>query len=605
MSTNYPTTLDTYTNPSGTSAVGVDVGGRTHSEFHSDNNDAIEALQTKVGVDGSAVTTSHDYKLSGVTGSDKAVSKTGSEVLTNKTIDGNNNTLTVLSSQISGNVPLSKGGTGVALTDPNANKLLGWNDSDGAMKFATVGSGLSYDGNTLTASSSNLTTSQVANEDLTVGTPVGIASVVGGIAKAQAGSYTKTITPTSADDTCRVVKIATDKVVTAYRETTSNDLKVFVSIIDTSDYNNAFTVGAVVSITANLATGAETYDVSQVDTDKFCVTYVETGALTLVKHVIATVDDTEITLGTPVTAYTAAGSVSKITSCYVSANKGFFAVAPNSGNAFGVAFTTVDTVATFGMPEDLGSNSAADILCALIATDKIALSSAGYARVITLVDKTITVGTAVQFATTYVQDYQYHDIVSHTTDGFVVRFCKIAFGVAQHCVMTVSGMTGTTITAGTVQNAGNGGGALYVVSATQILSRASGSGFTKLYTISGTTIDDDNTSKLAMPFTDCSRRKFVNIGTYGTTYSFVGTSLQYSFVGMSNSFIGFLQSTLTQGQTGAVLVRGVDSNQTGLVAGTTYLVSSGSLTAVEETVTVDTLDDIQIVKAITSTSVLI
>ncbi len=46
----------------------------------------VSALKTKVGVDGSAVTTSHDYKLSGVTGSDKAVSKTGSEVLTNKTL---------------------------------------------------------------------------------------------------------------------------------------------------------------------------------------------------------------------------------------------------------------------------------------------------------------------------------------------------------------------------------------------------------------------------------------------------------------------------------------------------------------------------------------
>lgn len=601
MPTNFPTTLDTYTNPSGTSAVGVDVGGRTHSEFHSDNNDAIEALQTKVGIDGSAVTTSHDYKLSGVTGSDKAVSKTGSEVLTNKTIDGNNNTLTVLSSQISGNVPLSKGGTGASLSDPNANKLLGWNDSDGAMKFATVGSGLSFDGNTLTASSTNLTTSQVANEDLTAGTPVGIASVVGGISKAQAGNYLKTITPTSADDTLRTVKIATDKVVTAYRETTSDDLKVFVSTLNTADYNNVFTVGAVVSITANLATGAETYDVSQVDTDKFCVTYVETGALTLVKHVIATVSGTTITLGTPVTAYTAAGNVSKITSCYVSANKGFFAVTSNVGNAFGVAFTASGTVGTFGTPADLGSNSAADIISALIATDKIALSSAGYARVITLSGTTITVGTAVQFATTYAQTYTYHDIVSHITDGFVVRFNSTGT-TAQHCVMTVSG---TTITAGTVQNAGEGSGALYVVSATQVLSRSSSSGFTKLYTISGTTIDDDNTSKLTMPFTDCSRRKFVDMGTYGFTHTLSGTSLRYSFVGMSNSFIGFLQSTLTQGQTGAVLVRGVDSNQTGLVAGTTYLVSSGSLTAVEETVTVDTLDDIQIVKAITSTSVLI
>ena len=46
----------------------------------------INALGAKVGKDSSAVTTSHDYKLSGVTGSDKAVSKTGSEILTNKTL---------------------------------------------------------------------------------------------------------------------------------------------------------------------------------------------------------------------------------------------------------------------------------------------------------------------------------------------------------------------------------------------------------------------------------------------------------------------------------------------------------------------------------------
>ncbi len=46
----------------------------------------VSALKTKVGVDGSAVTSSHDYKLGEITGSDKAVSKTGSEVLTNKTL---------------------------------------------------------------------------------------------------------------------------------------------------------------------------------------------------------------------------------------------------------------------------------------------------------------------------------------------------------------------------------------------------------------------------------------------------------------------------------------------------------------------------------------
>lgn len=44
------------------------------------------AVQTKVGKTSDATTSTHDYKLSGVTGSDKAVSKTGAEVLTNKTL---------------------------------------------------------------------------------------------------------------------------------------------------------------------------------------------------------------------------------------------------------------------------------------------------------------------------------------------------------------------------------------------------------------------------------------------------------------------------------------------------------------------------------------
>ncbi len=46
----------------------------------------IRAALTKLGVDSSAVTTTHDYKLSGVTGTDKSVSKTGTETLTNKTL---------------------------------------------------------------------------------------------------------------------------------------------------------------------------------------------------------------------------------------------------------------------------------------------------------------------------------------------------------------------------------------------------------------------------------------------------------------------------------------------------------------------------------------
>lgn len=82
MSINFPTSLDSLSNPtSSDTQSGVD-----HAAQHANANDAIEALEAKVGANSSAVTTSHDYKLSGVTGSDKAVSKTGTEILTNKTL---------------------------------------------------------------------------------------------------------------------------------------------------------------------------------------------------------------------------------------------------------------------------------------------------------------------------------------------------------------------------------------------------------------------------------------------------------------------------------------------------------------------------------------
>ena len=82
MTTQFPTNLDTFVNPVGTNPV----TNPDHAGQHANINDSVKALETKVGKDGSAVTTSHDYKLSGVAGSDKAVSITGTETLTNKTL---------------------------------------------------------------------------------------------------------------------------------------------------------------------------------------------------------------------------------------------------------------------------------------------------------------------------------------------------------------------------------------------------------------------------------------------------------------------------------------------------------------------------------------
>jgi len=97
MAITFPTSLDSLTNPNTTDAL----SSPSHAGQHSDANDAIEALEAKLGANSSAVTTSHDYKLGEVTGSDKAVGKTANQVLTNKTISGASNTLTVREADLS------------------------------------------------------------------------------------------------------------------------------------------------------------------------------------------------------------------------------------------------------------------------------------------------------------------------------------------------------------------------------------------------------------------------------------------------------------------------------------------------------------------------
>lgn len=59
MATNFPTSLDTLTNPS----AGDPTTNPSHALQHANANDAIEALEAKVGINGSAVTTSLDYRM--------------------------------------------------------------------------------------------------------------------------------------------------------------------------------------------------------------------------------------------------------------------------------------------------------------------------------------------------------------------------------------------------------------------------------------------------------------------------------------------------------------------------------------------------------------
>jgi hypothetical protein len=59
MATTFPTTIDTFINPNATD----DTNTVSHSTQHTHVNDAVAALEAKVGADSSAVATSLDYKL--------------------------------------------------------------------------------------------------------------------------------------------------------------------------------------------------------------------------------------------------------------------------------------------------------------------------------------------------------------------------------------------------------------------------------------------------------------------------------------------------------------------------------------------------------------
>lgn len=62
MPTDFPTAIDTLANPIGSDLLANSTPGLVHSTQHGNTNDAIEAIETKVGTTGSADTTSLDYK---------------------------------------------------------------------------------------------------------------------------------------------------------------------------------------------------------------------------------------------------------------------------------------------------------------------------------------------------------------------------------------------------------------------------------------------------------------------------------------------------------------------------------------------------------------
>lgn len=84
MATNFPENLDNLTNPNSTDSL------EGHAQQHSNVNDAIEAIQTKIGVDGSEDTNSLDYKIAQIEAEIGGLGNSTDTISTLLGLEGNN-----------------------------------------------------------------------------------------------------------------------------------------------------------------------------------------------------------------------------------------------------------------------------------------------------------------------------------------------------------------------------------------------------------------------------------------------------------------------------------------------------------------------------------
>lgn len=94
------------------------------------------------------------------------------------------------SAAITGNLPLANGGTGASLTDPNADRILFWDDSAGAVTFLTAGTGLSISGTTITATGGSGTVTSVSGTGSAYGITLSGTVTTSGSITLSGSSYT-------------------------------------------------------------------------------------------------------------------------------------------------------------------------------------------------------------------------------------------------------------------------------------------------------------------------------------------------------------------------------------------------------------------------------
>jgi hypothetical protein len=441
----------------------------------------------------------------------------------------------------------------------------------------------------------------IANENLLIGTPVGISNLVDGYAvKAnRTNSYVDSgiTTPSGGMDSHHVCPIGGDKF--AYLQYNANGTgTLWVTIGSIDRTTNILSIGTPVAVTAtfnNNGTGFPNVAICKLDTDRFVVFYLNDDSTTVIKYRVGSVSGTTITLGAETTASTSASTVATSNSWgadNLGADKGvFFYKAVTTTSSKVVVFTASGNTLTFGAEVTPSTNSQKNqgSIIKKINTDKFVLVTFGatiYAQVSTVSGVTQTAGTEVQISAVTSSDASYANyVVSPVADTFVFRTRSAS---STDTLVGASTVSTRTITAGTPVNLAslNCSGIMFAKSATLLYVTGSDNNLSiRKITLSGNTITDNGlkmSGSYAITTTQSWWGVYLDNGyaIYGNMSINSPSRVNIWIEGMANNFVGVAQATVNKGDPISFLVRGIDANQTDLGAGGQYGVFEGAFVLV-------------------------
>ncbi len=501
-----------------------------------------------------------------------------------------------LANGVTGLLPLANGGTGSNLTDPAANKLWGWDDTDNSIGFWTIGSGLSYDHSTHTISSTgsggDITVDLTAGQDLTIGDTVGYATFIDDEAfkAAWVTNVASFTAPPQTDPdqgiiaTCRLTDDTYILLFQAFFNTGSGRWGAVSATLDRDTLTWSF--GDVINLFSAPLDGVA---IVALDTDKFAIAHF-TQAINpyIIRVDICTLSGSTITLhGNDTFSEPSTDNGSNVGLVRLATDRFAMVIGHNNtGGHCDLFEVTVDgsNVPTIGTQEVLDSSTTNISFIALIGTDKVAVVNAGTIWVATVSAGTWTVGSGATVLGATGTNPEKGGMLSLATDTVYVN----SGNNVQY--LTISGTTPSLVANITLPSSG-------------LANSGLATDQTDVYLIAQTTnVTFNGVTKIAVDGSDIvlSTPVPLDLGTETANFTFQATILEgsdyygvvqngglnqlteiihyiFHIQGMTPYFVGIAQSSTNRGDVVPVKISGVDTNQSGLFAGSLYVPFEGGL----------------------------